>query len=1198
MTSTSTFALDPSLCLPALRQLKDVTLIYKSLNIEASILVLSLNSEYFANEMILYDKDTFEGQFDFSSVINVEEECFSLFIDAFYGKKVAITGKLFPDICHLASYFSFKTLKEACLTASLASKTTFEFKLDPQELFKKLLNWENSKYDQKLLFQAEFFNVHRFVLTTVSGYFAKFWGSNFQDSNDSEKDYSHLKVLLSSFKQFITLFYLQEIEINTENFYDFYYLSNYFQVKPLNDHLNSLLNILLSDINYLQSFIKSADNNEDMVAIEATLNHVQTASWQNVAPFSLRFESLEKLVSTGRIFILKCLAESVGEIGSGNFFRVLNNFPFSNISSQILFDVIIRPFIDDAEMSQNLIAKFGEALFSSTDVCHDLVYWVLSHVRMANKLPNYLKNRLLVIEPNFWNFDPLVMSNQIIGEIFELIVTSENFANWLVESLYHSAFDNRDISNFLTICSNYLKDVETKFLGTSGLNFYSKFIEKFNSHPSFSKICNKIFVSKVLPCLNASPSNVTITYKSKEYIVSDTKFSSSNFGAKSSSFDLSELIFPSTSFYHFITFLNTGFFHSSLLDILTSLIDASLRLQSVQLLNEILNQIVGHRVHFDWSAWTRPLSCDLLKNISINKLSWITRLFLIAGLIQDLQPIEPTPLRRSKKKGKDKNNITTQQQFAASTSSNSNVPLFNITNSLSLIIEDSAVRNNMGTVKGFLSLVAEKLVDQRLIEIPMFVLLIVNLFRRLPNNLENTAVALLTSCDLLSVPCFLLTSTTKSFYQFLAIYNTFASISDYEEHMKVFQHVEGNDDVIVAQVLAIQSLPLSFHKLVEQLNLKNEDFQRISNLSFPFSLLCSEFVTSFSTVEHSVSTLTLSLIRQVIPIITNGKRFSLVLRLLYNSDKSYWKACLLELLNHFDWKMISGLENRLPLCIRASDYLEFDTAVRELDCPLFTAVVRFSLLESSSQLPLLKLHGAKTFKCSNVSIPSCFLQYLFTVYCNSSSAEFMKLTESLGLQLGSDGVSLSLRVESWLSRNDIEFFVPYLNDFLPLLVLESNNILSLQRFNNVVSSLHNFLIILNTSIGVVAGSLIDGNSSEYVLPVTNPGHFAVSTRDLSSSRRQNRGRCVACNRHLHAMNLIMLHFSWFSLDLSSGQAVVHVSNKHRSRSHGGHSYCTCTSQYSLKDMKVTDLRVYELLNLDYSVTDNESSESILPLDGW
>ncbi|KAL0217676.1 hypothetical protein RCL1_008256 [Eukaryota sp. TZLM3-RCL] len=1174
MTSTSTFTLDPALCLPALTQIKDVTLIFKSLNIEASILVLSLNSEYFANEMILYDKDTFEGQFDFSSVIDVEEECFSLFIDAFYGKKVVITGKLFPDFCHLASYFSFKTLKEACLTASLASKTTFEFKLDPQELFKKLLNWENSKYDQKLLFQAESFNVHRFVLTTVSGYFAKFWGSNFQDSNDLEKDYSHLKVLLSSFKQFITLFYLQEIEINTENFYDFYYLANYFQVKQLTNHLNSLLNILLSDINYLQSFIKSADNNEDMVAIEATLNHVQTASWQNVAPFPLRFESLEKLVSTGRVFVLQCLAESVGDIGSGNFFRVLSNFPFSNISSQILFDVIIRPFIDDAEMSQNLIAKFGEALFSSTDVCHDLVYWVLSHVRMAKKLPNYLKNRLLVIEPNFWNFDPLVMSNQIIAEILEMSVPSENFVNWIVESLYLSAFDNRDISKFLKICSNYLKDVETKFLGISGLNFYSKFIEKFNSHPSFSKICNEIFVSKVLPCLNASPSNVTITYKSKEYIVSGTKFSSSNLGATPSSYNFSALEFSFEIFEHFFTFLNTSVFHKSLTSSPKALIDAALTLESVPLLNEIFIQFLGHGVPFAWSAWTRPLSCDFLKNISISKLSWITRLFLIAGLIQDLQPIEPTPLRRSKKKGKGKSNVTTpQQQNIVSTSSNSNVLVSNLINSLCSSLDVKMLRINKDLVASFLTFILRMLSDRTCLDIPLFSLLLIQLASisekvvSLPFSLSNVS----------SLPCSLLQSDSEINVKLFALYNSLHNISDYEKNMKVIQHIDGNDDLFISQVNLIKDLPSNFVEFLQLSKLNSADAKQVAKLSIPLSLLISEIE------QVTPSSLSMSMFTILLPIITTGKRFVFLLKCIMLSEESIWSSCLELLLKIFDWKLFETMDEPVETCSDA-DYLKFESTVNRLKCPLSVLVVRYLLLGCSSTLtlPQIEFENTGDVILPRGKAPVQFILYIYNVYCQKNRDDFNNLLATLGdyLELPSNN---GLVVDNLFTQQMKTSFEPFFNGYFALLVYNSVEKTTMEQFAALMNPLNEFVVFVMTNLGTFAGCVIAGTEHFYASLVNYPGQVLHCIQD-------QHGYCQSCRCAMAHFNFKTMCFPIFNVILTSGRPVAQFNGYFNPSHYNGYygsygSYCYCITQYlhgtvqRVEDIKILGVRAYRLLKL-------------------
>ncbi|KAL0249536.1 hypothetical protein GEMRC1_004766 [Eukaryota sp. GEM-RC1] len=141
------------------------------------------------------------------------------------------------------------------------------FSLPPADTLTVLLN-DSSFSNQTISFGEESIEVNKSILAAHSTYFRSLWILQFSDKHENPIDFSHLSVSSHNFFSFIKSFYGQSFTLNENNAYDFYYLTDYFQVDKLKQNIDTHLNTHLATWSWLKPFIKDSDERNDLRALE------------------------------------------------------------------------------------------------------------------------------------------------------------------------------------------------------------------------------------------------------------------------------------------------------------------------------------------------------------------------------------------------------------------------------------------------------------------------------------------------------------------------------------------------------------------------------------------------------------------------------------------------------------------------------------------------------------------------------------------------------------------------------------------------------------------------------------------------------------------------------------------------------------------------------------------------------------------
>ncbi|KAL0224763.1 hypothetical protein RCL1_002675 [Eukaryota sp. TZLM3-RCL] len=241
---------------------------------------------------------------DFSLIIpdSVETtpEAIESVIDSFYGVPLNVTNK------NVLAIYEFSRFIDMSPLFSLSKEAINEFqpKVFNTSLESVLSDLENDQFrDFSLVYKNVRIKLHKFLLATLCPVFL----SRFElQPGDNEWNFTDLLTIQeSSFEQFFTSFYKDNITINLENLFDISHLSFYFQLSSLEACCDSLMNSAEPLVSWIFPSLESADKADDLRFVDRLASVlVKVDDLAQSEPVAIKPDVLYKLCPNVNVFWL------------------------------------------------------------------------------------------------------------------------------------------------------------------------------------------------------------------------------------------------------------------------------------------------------------------------------------------------------------------------------------------------------------------------------------------------------------------------------------------------------------------------------------------------------------------------------------------------------------------------------------------------------------------------------------------------------------------------------------------------------------------------------------------------------------------------------------------------------------------------------------------------------------------------------
>ncbi|KAL0224953.1 hypothetical protein RCL1_002865 [Eukaryota sp. TZLM3-RCL] len=241
---------------------------------------------------------------DFSLIvpasIETTPEAVQSVIDSFYGVPLNVTNKNALEIYEFSRFIGMSPLFDVCKD-SLKEYQPKKFNTTIESV---LFDLENDQFrDFFLVYKNVRIKLHKFLLATLCPVFL----SRFElQPGDNEWNFTDLLTIQeSSFEQFFTSFYKDNITIDLENLFDISHLAFYFQMSSLESCCDSLMNSAEPLVSWIFPSLESADKADDLRFVDRLASVlVKVDDLAQSEPVAIKPDVLYKLCPNVNVFWL------------------------------------------------------------------------------------------------------------------------------------------------------------------------------------------------------------------------------------------------------------------------------------------------------------------------------------------------------------------------------------------------------------------------------------------------------------------------------------------------------------------------------------------------------------------------------------------------------------------------------------------------------------------------------------------------------------------------------------------------------------------------------------------------------------------------------------------------------------------------------------------------------------------------------
>ncbi|KAL0224631.1 hypothetical protein RCL1_002543 [Eukaryota sp. TZLM3-RCL] len=368
-------------------------------------------------------------------------------LDAFYGVDLLISGKNALEVFELARFL---------VVPSLISLSRSVIKNEEKQPFvcafnSVLSDLENDQFrDFSLVYKNVRIKLHKFLLATLCPVFL----SRFElQPGDNEWNFTDLLTIQeSSFEQFFTSFYKDNITINLENLFDISHLAFYFQMSSLESCCDSSMNSAEPLVSWIFPSLESADKADDLRFVDRLASVlVKVDDLAQSEPVAIKPDVLYKLCPNVNVFWLSTvLVHSYFHYESNNNQRVwtpnevqkaLTQIDTNSLTINQLY-CIIKPLLKVEEL-YSVLSEFSLTRFTieKSEIPSEWLVWLMVELdkneptnelnlttRFASLLSKvFSKAKLSLIEP-------LVLHPKSFN-VYLSNITQQYLILWFIRSL-------------------------------------------------------------------------------------------------------------------------------------------------------------------------------------------------------------------------------------------------------------------------------------------------------------------------------------------------------------------------------------------------------------------------------------------------------------------------------------------------------------------------------------------------------------------------------------------------------------------------------------------------------------------------------------------------------------------------------------------------------------------------------------------
>ncbi|KAL0225487.1 hypothetical protein RCL1_003399 [Eukaryota sp. TZLM3-RCL] len=423
-------------------RLTDYEIIFEGRTFPCHKAVAVLTSKTIASSVVSHDNTLI-----FDEDLDVTAEVIETVVDSLYGSNFEISKDNAIEVLDFARFMGMSSLQKL----SKSAIKNYEDKSYTPSLEAVLSDLENDQFrDFSLVYKNVRIKLHKFLLTTLCPVFLSRFALQ---PGDNEWNFTDLLTIQeSSFEEFFTSFYKDNIIITLENLFDISHLASYFKMSSLVSCCDSLMNSAEPLVGWIFPALESADKADDLRFVHRLASVlVKVDDLAQSHPVAIKPDVLFKLCPNVNVFWLTTvLVHSYFHYESNNNQRVwtpnevekaLTQIDTNTLTINQLFSVI-QPLLKVEEL-YSVLSEFSLTRFTieKSEIPSEWLVWLMVELdkneptnelnlttRFASLLSKvFSKAKLSLIEP-------LVLHPKSFT-IYLSNITQQYLILWFVRSL-------------------------------------------------------------------------------------------------------------------------------------------------------------------------------------------------------------------------------------------------------------------------------------------------------------------------------------------------------------------------------------------------------------------------------------------------------------------------------------------------------------------------------------------------------------------------------------------------------------------------------------------------------------------------------------------------------------------------------------------------------------------------------------------
>ncbi|KAL0211892.1 hypothetical protein RCL1_005518 [Eukaryota sp. TZLM3-RCL] len=302
--------------------------------------------------------------------------------EALYGQPLEININVL-EVIDFATSLRLGELVSLC-TQSITSRTDKTFVSSFTSILERLQNDHHREFS--LVYRNITITIHRFLLAALCPIFLSRFALEPDDNEWNLTDF--LTVQESSFEDFFTSFYRDEVAITLDNLFDFSHLAFYFQMPALVSSCDSFMNSAEPLVDWIFPGLESADKAGDLIFVDKLVNVMSRLDdLAQCDPIAVKPEVFTKLCSSVDVhWLIKVLVYSYIHYNSidsqrvwtvDQFERGLEQIDTSAIAIDLLYS-IISPLLEVEELC-HVFSKFSLSRFTTEqlEIPSEWLVWLM-----------------------------------------------------------------------------------------------------------------------------------------------------------------------------------------------------------------------------------------------------------------------------------------------------------------------------------------------------------------------------------------------------------------------------------------------------------------------------------------------------------------------------------------------------------------------------------------------------------------------------------------------------------------------------------------------------------------------------------------------------------------------------------------------------------------------------------------------------